>query len=227
MMERATNASSSSTVASRRIADYLRRSILNGELSPGTRIMQEEIAASLGSSRLPVREALRIVEAEGLIVLKSNSGAWVSKMDMAECEGIYKVRERIEPLALAESIPNLTPAAVARLEKIQEEIEENRNVDRFLSLDRELHLAAFDGCRIEQLSSMVYRFWNTTQHYRRAYAHLADSSGQKIINWEHRLIIDAIKRADTMDAERFLTGHIRRTRMALSKHPELFSGDPQ
>ena len=227
MSERTTNTSGTSTVASQRIADNLRRSILSGELSPGTRIMQEEIAASLGSSRLPVREALRIVEAEGLIVLKSNSGAWVSKMDMAECEGIYKIRERVEPLALAESIPNLTPTAVARLEKIQEEIEESWDVDRFLSLDRELHLATYAGCRIEQLSSMVHRFWNTTQHHRRAYAHLIDSSGQKIINFEHSLIIDAIKRADTTDAERFLAGHIRRTRRALSNHPELFPGGTQ
>jgi DNA-binding GntR family transcriptional regulator len=211
-----------SSVASQRVADTLRKQILSGDLAPGARIMQEDIAASLGSSRLPVREALRILEAEGLVLLKPNSGAWVSKMDLVECQAIYKLRERVEPLALSESMPNLTSADMARLDEIQHEIETNRDVDRFLSLDRELHLITYSGCRIDQLLTMVRRFWNTTQHYRRAYANLVDPTGHELINFEHRLIIEAIKRGDSTDAERFLAGHIRRTRLALSRHPELF-----
>ncbi|MEW1776911.1 GntR family transcriptional regulator [Streptomyces sp. NPDC086777] len=213
----------SSSVVSQRVAETLRKQILAGELTPGARIMQEEVASSLGSSRLPVREALRMLEAEGLVVLKANSGAWVSKMDLAECQATYKLRERVEPLALAESMPNLTSDDFARLDDIQREIEANDDVDRFLSLDRELHLITYSGCRIEQLVTMVRRFWNTTQHYRRAYARLIDPSGQQMINYEHRLIIEAVKRGDPTDAERFLAGHIRRTRLALSQHPELFS----
>ncbi|MEV6985691.1 GntR family transcriptional regulator [Sphaerisporangium sp. NPDC051017] len=213
-----------SSVASQRVADTLRKQILSGGLTPGARIMQEEVAASLGSSRLPVREALRILEAEGLVVLKPNSGAWVSKMDLAECQATYKLRERVEPLALSESMPNLTSDDLARLDKIQHEIEVNRDVDHFLTLDRELHLITYSGCRIDQLHTMVRRFWNTTQHYRRAYAHLIDPTGRELINFEHRLIIEAIKRGDPTDAERFLAGHIRRTRLALSRHPELFTG---
>ncbi|MEU6602553.1 GntR family transcriptional regulator [Streptomyces flaveolus] len=209
--------------ASQRVAARLRHAILSGELPPGTRIMQEEIAASLGSSRLPVREALRILEAEGLVVLKASTGAWVSKMDMTECENIYKIRERLEPLALAESIPHLSVAQIAQLEEIQDEIEAGTDVDRFLSLDRELHLSTYAGCPNEQLTSMIRRFWNTTQHYRRAYTHLVFPAGRELIDYEHRLIIAAIKQADVVDAERFLAAHIRRTRLALSHHPELFT----
>ncbi|RKT87026.1 DNA-binding transcriptional regulator, GntR family [Saccharopolyspora antimicrobica] len=214
-----------SGVASQRVAEHLRNMILSGELAPGARIRQEDVAARLGASRLPVREALRILAAEGLAVLKSNTGAWVSKLDLNECEGVYKIRERIEPLALAESIPNLTPEDIAHLERLQAEIEDNTDVDRFLRLDRELHLATYAGCHNRELTSMVHRFWNTTQHYRRAYARVIDSAGQQLINFEHRLIIEAVKRADTVDAERFLTGHIRRTRLELAKHPELFAED--
>ncbi|WP_455356430.1 GntR family transcriptional regulator [Streptomyces sp. SYSU K217416] len=209
-------------MTSHRVADTLRKDILAGELAPGARIMQEEVAEAFGSSRLPVREALRILAAEGLVVLKANSGAWVAKLDLAECEATYKLRERVEPLALSESIPNLTSADLARLDHIQLEIESNQDVDRFLALDRELHLITYSGCQIEQLSTMVRRFWNTTQHYRRAYARLIDPSGHEIIHFEHRLIVEAIKRGDPVDAERFLVGHIRRTRLALSHHPELF-----
>ncbi|MFI0420068.1 GntR family transcriptional regulator [Spongiactinospora sp. 9N601] len=212
-----------SSVASQRVADTLRKQILSGDLAPGARIMQEDVAASLGSSRLPVREALRILEAEGLVVLKPNSGAWVSKLDLVECQAIYKLRERVEPLALSESMPNLTSDDMARLDEIQHEIETNHDVDRFLSLDRELHLITYSGCRIDQLLTMVRRFWNTTQHYRRAYANLVDPTGYELVNFEHRLIIEAIKRGDPTDAERFLAGHIRRTRLALSRHPEVFT----
>lgn len=216
---------SSAAVASQRVADHLRAAILSGELRPGARIMQEQVAAQLGASRLPVREALRILAAEGLTVVKSNSGAWVSRMDMAECEGVYKIRERLEPLALGESIPHLSAEQVAELETIARQIELTTDVDRFLALDGRLHLLTYAGCRVAQITAMVDRFWNTTQHYRRAFARLAGDSGWELIHAEHRLIIDAIKRADTVDAERFLTGHIRRTRLELARHPELFTED--
>ncbi|MFI8436190.1 GntR family transcriptional regulator [Streptomyces sp. NPDC079020] len=215
----------SAAVASQRVADHLRAAILSGELRPGARIMQEQVAAQLGASRLPVREALRILAAEGLTVVKSNSGAWVSRMDMAECEGVYKIRERLEPLALIESVPNLTAGQIAELETIARQIELTTDVDRFLDLDRRLHLLTYAGCRVDQINAMVDRFWNTTQHYRRAFARLAGDSGWELIHAEHRLIIEAIKRADTVDAERFLTGHIRRTRLELTQHPELFNED--
>ncbi|MGW4490539.1 GntR family transcriptional regulator [Streptomyces sp. NPDC004376] len=212
-----------STVASQRIADHLRAAILSGALAPGTRIRQEDLAASLGSSRLPVREALRIMESEGLIVIKPNSGAWVSRLDRKECEDIYKIRERLEPLALAESIPHLTPAQMDALEVLQEQIEANDDPNRFLILDREFHLTTYEGCAIEQLSALVRRSWNTTQHYRRAYARLVDDSGRQVINYEHRLLLDAVRRGDTVDAEHFLASHIRRTRLALARHAELFT----
>jgi DNA-binding GntR family transcriptional regulator len=209
-------------VGSRRVADYLRNAILSGELAPGSRIRQEEIADRLGSSRIPVREALRIVEADGLVVLKAYSGAWVAKLDFAELDTAYKIRERVDPLALVESLRHITDAQVDALEKIEDEIETNTSVDRFLVLDREFHLATYIGCTDERLLSTVTRFWNSTQHYRRAYAELIDDHGRAIITYEHRLIIDAIKRRDAVDAERFLSGHIRRTRITLASHPELF-----
>lgn len=211
------------TVASERIAEHLRHMILDDRLLPGERIPQEAIAEELGTSRLPVREALRILESEGLTVLKANSGARVSRMDLAECEAVYKIRERIEPLALSESIPHLTDADLDELARIQTEIEASSgDIPRFLALDRELHLLTYSGCRIPQLTAMVHRFWNTTQHYRRAFVRLAGPGQAWIVNAEHGLLIEAIRNRDTVEAERILTGHIRRTRVQLAQHPELF-----
>ncbi|GII64346.1 GntR family transcriptional regulator [Sphaerisporangium krabiense] len=204
------------------MADYLRAAILRGEIAPGERIRQEEIAARFGASRLPVREALRMLEAEGLTEHETNKGARVPRLDAHEVDVIYQMRERLEPLALAQSLPNLSGDDLRRLEQIQERIEANRDVGEFLRLDREFHLLTYSGCRIDPLSSTVVRLWNSTQHYRRAFMMLIGPSRQWVVNAEHRLLLDALQRQDAVDAERHLSGHIRRTRIELARHPEVF-----
>jgi DNA-binding GntR family transcriptional regulator len=216
----------SGTATSAGVADYLRAAMLNGEIAPGERIRQEEVAERFGTSRLPVRMALRILEAEGLTEHEPHKGARVPHLDRHEVDMIYQMRERLEPLALTRSIPNLGDAALARLGEVQDEIEANEDVERFLELDREFHLLSYTGCRIDHVTSMVTRLWNSTQHYRRTFVALSGPGRRWVINAEHRLILDAIERRDDVDAERYLSGHIRRTRIELDKHPEIFRGSP-
>jgi DNA-binding GntR family transcriptional regulator len=208
--------------ASARVADFLRAAILDGSIGPGEWIRQEEVAERFGASRLPVREALRILEAEGLTEHEPNKGARVPRLDRHEVAVVYQMRERLEPLALAESIPHLDDADLARLEQVQQRIEANTDVATFLTLDREFHLTSYAGCAIDQLTGMVTRLWNSTQHYRRAFVSLSGPERMWVVNAEHRLLLDAVARRDTTDAERYLTGHIRRTRIELSRHPEVF-----
>ncbi len=212
------------STASQRIAEVIGERILHGVLPPGTRIKQEEIAEELAASRIPVRDALRILESRGLVTLKSNSGAWVSQMDPHDLGISYQIRERIEPLLLVESMPRLTSADLAELHKIQDDIESNDDVERFLVLDRRFHWATYRRHRAPQLARMVERLWDTTQHYRRAFTRLAWRQGSWIIASEHRLLIDAIASADPETASTILTMHIRRTRLELAMHPEVFAG---
>ncbi len=205
------------------VAEKIRREIVDGQLQPGTRIRQEELAARLGSSRIPVREALRLLEAEGLVMLVPNSGAWVAKLDLKECVEIYKIRERIEPLALRESMENLTEADIVELRRLVEAVEATKDVDEFLRLDRQLHLFSYRGSSLQALNSMIVRFWNTTQHYRRAYHKVIGRTNHWIIHAEHRLMLEAIVTRDFEEAERALHGHIRRTRLQLARHIELFA----
>ena len=212
--------------ASQRVADYLRDAILGGDIGPGQRVRQEQVAERFGASRLPVREALRMLEAEGLIEHEANKGARVPLLDMYEVDIIYQMRERLEPLALSQSIPHLTADDVGSLGHIQDEIETNSDVRGFLQLDREFHLLSYSGCHFDQLTSMVTRLWNSTQHYRRAFVSSSGPGRMWVINSEHRLLLDAIERRDTTDAERYLGGHIRRTRVELAKRPEVFRDPP-
>lgn len=218
----AANAASATSATSVRVADHLRAAILGGEFAPGERIRQEEIAERLGTSRLPVREALRMLEAEGLTEHLPHKGARVPRLSMHEVDVIYRMRERLEPLALVESIPHLTEMQIAHLGEIQDRIEADADVAAFLELDREFHLGSYAGCRIDALNTVVTRLWNSTQHYRRMFVTLGGPGRRWVIHAEHRLILDAIERGDTEDAERHLYGHIRRTRIELRRHPEVF-----
>jgi DNA-binding GntR family transcriptional regulator len=215
--------SSTESAASSRIAQALRDDILNGSIAPGQRLRQEDIAERLGGSRLPVREALRILAAEGLVQIEPNKGARVPLLDPDEVVTLYRMRERLEPLALTESMANLGSAEMAEISKIQHRIEQGVEVSDFLILDREFHMASYTGCSDEHLMLSVVRMWNATQHYRRAFMSLAGQGRTQIVNAEHRLLIEAINRRDTEDAELYLLGHIRRTRKELVRHPEIFS----
>jgi DNA-binding GntR family transcriptional regulator len=209
--------------ASERIADHLRSAILAGEIGPGQRIRQEEVAARLGASRLPVREALRMLEAEGLTEHEARKGSRVPLLDMHEVDVLYQMRERLEPLALSESLLRLTPAHISRMEDLQTRIEADVDLAEFLVLDREFHLTSYEGCATDHLVGTVRRLWNSTQHYRRAFMLLSGPERRWVVNCEHRLLLDAVRRGDPVDAERYLCGHIRRTRIELSQHPEVFT----
>jgi len=211
-----------SAVASQRIADHLRDRILSGQLKPGTRVLQDELAEEFEASRLPVREALRILSSSGLVTLRSNRGAWVSKLDQRDCDLSYKIRERLEPLLLSESMASFTADDVNGLVELQERIEANSDVEQFLVLDRQLHWATYKYHDAQQLATMVARLWDTTQHYRRAFSHLTGSQRAWIINSEHRLLIEAIRVQDGAMAQRVLAMHIKRTRSELNNHPEVF-----
>jgi len=223
----------SSSVASHRIADALRAEILGGRYCPGERIRQEDLAARSGASRIPVREALRMLAAEGLVTLVANSGAWVARLSQAECDEAYLVRERLEPLVLRLSMPRLGEAEVGRLAELAAQMEAAPGVDAFLRADREFHLASYAGAAGGEAWQVICRLWNVTQHYRREFTKLAASAGDGagdapgapglgVTHLEHRLLLDAIRRGDADDAERALVTHIRRTRLELARHPGIF-----
>jgi DNA-binding GntR family transcriptional regulator len=205
-----------------RVAARIRDGILAGEYPPGTRIRQEDVAERFGASRVPVREALRILESEGLVTLVANTGAWVATLTLAECEEIYQMRERLEPLLLRYNVPLLDDAAIDELQLLADAMERSHDVEQFLRLDRQFHLASYAADETAVLGEMVLRLWNRTQHYRRAFTRMFRSEGDRSVHHEHQLIVSAIRHRDADEAERVLAGHIRRTRLELSRHPEIF-----
>ncbi|MFC5788726.1 GntR family transcriptional regulator [Agromyces tardus] len=213
--------------AAAHIADRIREAIISGEYAPGTRIRQEELATEAGASRVPVREALRMLAAEGLVTLVANTGAWVSSLSLSECQEIYRVRERVEPLLLRMSAPNLDDAELDRLDGLAAAMAATDDPELFLTLDREFHLSTYGGAETVVLSDLVHRLWNRTHSYRRVYTGLMDDRARETVHDEHRLMVAAMRDRDLDSAESLLTSHIRRTRRQLAGHPELFLATPR
>lgn len=214
--------SGAAVVLSKRLAREVKKMILSGELSPGTRIRQEELALRFQTSRIPVREALQYLEREGLVTVRPNSGCWVAKLDISECVEIYKIRERLEPLALMESISRIDDTTVTYLEAMVRRMEGCEEIDEFLWIDRNFHLGSYMAAEMPELLSLIIRYWNQTQQYRRAFTEMVGKAGKVLIDYEHRLLIDSIQQRDGEGAAVILHGHIRRTRLALEKSTGLF-----
>lgn len=207
------------------VTRQVREAILDGRLKPGGRVGQEQLARQFGVSRIPVREALRRLESEGLITLVPHSGARVARLDMSECNELYRIRELVEPTVLEESARRLTGDQLASLRKLVGDMEQAAGEPaRWLDLDRRFHLQSFAAAPMPRMLSMVERFWNQTQHYRRAYLASDHGANRQVANFEHRLIFDAISLRDPSGAAMRLCSHIRRTRITLTKAPDLFEG---
>lgn len=210
-------------LASRRISETLKSEILDGVLAPGSRIRQEEIASRFGGSRLPVREALRALEAEGLVTLVAHTGAWVSKLDLDECLEIYRLREHVEPMLLGNSIEHSTDDDLAEIAALSARLLEATDIGDYFRYDREFHLATYRASTMPFVRTTVERLWNITQYYRSAYTRLtAEQDRRWVLDYEHQLLADAIARRDVADAQQIIETHVRRTRVSLAEHPEIF-----
>jgi DNA-binding GntR family transcriptional regulator len=207
------------------IADTLRDEILRGIHPPGARIRQEDLATRHTTSRIPVREALRILEAEGLVTRVANAGAWVSRLTLDECQELYLVRERVEPVLLAMSAPLLSTADLDDLDDLAERMED-ADAEDFLRHDRTFHFLTYAPARTVMLGETVVGLWNRTHHYRRAFVTAAHARHDGAAHHDHRLLVAALRRGDADEAAHVLERHIRRTRIELERHPEIFANEP-
>ena len=212
--------------AAENMVSTLRQEILDGTLAAGSRLGQELLAERFGASRMPVREALRRLEAEGLVSIVPNSGAWVASLDAEEFAMTYRLRQVVEPFAVQESVPRLTERDVADLEglcaQIAESVEEPAEIERFLELDRAFHRATYRGIRHRQLDEIVQRIWNTTQQFRRVLMARLNADELRATQQDHELILDSIKRGDAEAASHLVWVHIHRTQQTLERLENIF-----
>jgi DNA-binding GntR family transcriptional regulator len=194
--------------------------ILAGELAPGEHIRQEALAERFGVSRIPVREALRRLEDEDLVTLVPHSGARVTTLDFAECMELYRLRESLEPLLMEEVARRATDEDITSFEAALARVEAAAAAGdpaRWVVEDRLLHLGMYRVAQLPRVLAVAETAWNQTQQCRRAYMGPAETAPFDVAHREHRLIVDAIRRRDEVDAADMQRRHIRRTRNVLAE----------
>jgi len=197
----------------------LREEILNGALQPGERIVQENVAKRYGTSRVPVREALRHLATEGLVTHQRDVGARVVPINPGELIEVYRIRELLEPAMVHEAVPLLTVREISELRDLLAESEAHvDDLAEYLKLDRQFHFIILQASKMPRFFKISEGLWDTTRLYRRIFAGSPHHLNISVI--EHRLLIDAIERRAAEDAAQICTIHTRRARLALGEHVE-------
>jgi DNA-binding GntR family transcriptional regulator len=189
------------------VADVLRDAIANGTIEAGTPLRQDDLAEQFGFSRMPIRDALRQLETEGIVSIHPTKGAHVARMDSAEIGEIYALRELLESEALRLSVPNLGGAKLDEAEQVLDQIDAERNVGRWGVLNRAFHLALYDACGNHRLLGLIEAHHNAADRYVRILLSNLDCRNRS--QTEHRDLLSACRRRDGRKAVSILRQHLR------------------
>jgi len=215
-------------VASQRVADVIAERIHSGKLKPGDRIKQDDLAAELDISRIPVRDALRMLESRGLVSMQANTSARVAALTVRDMDLSYRIREQLEPMLLAESIPNLTEADHEEMREAKAQLEVVADAEAYMPLSHKFYWASFRGAKAPLLEQIVDRLWETTHSYRRVYFEFALKNAERmeIMRVEREMLFGVVVRGEVDLAPRILAAHIRRSHMGLLEFGEKFGMSP-
>ena len=197
------------------IVRSLRDDILNGVLPPGLQIRQEALAEQFGVSRVPVREALRQLETEGLVTTELHRGAFVSSRSLEEVEEMLDVRIALETRALKLALPHLTREIIARARTILDTYDRSDEPQQWRDLNLSFHLTLYTPCGCPRLVKMIEDVVLMNSHFMRTY--ISATVGRTDAQAEHRDLLDACAARDTRRALRLLETHIEHTRAALQR----------
>jgi DNA-binding GntR family transcriptional regulator len=188
------------------VAEELRRMILNDELPEGTGLRQEAIAESLGVSRIPVREALKQLESEGLVTIEMHKGAVVSGLQLEEIEELFEVRTILETWLLGLAIPAATTEDFERAESLLEEMAATKGVHEWGQLNWAFHRTLYQASGRHQTLRILERIHGRLDRYVRLQISL--SAGQKQADIEHRRLLSLVRKRDSARALHCLDMHI-------------------
>jgi DNA-binding GntR family transcriptional regulator len=196
-----------SVLAKESIADSLRADILRGKLKSGQALKQDEIAARFGISKIPVREALVQLKAEGLVNFYPNRGAFVSELSAVEADEIYVMRIALETAVLARAIPHLTVAHLKHAKEILDAIDREENIAKWGELNWEFHATLYSPAALPRLMDTIRTLHSNIARYLVLY--LAGLAYQKKSQKEHRAILEACRHGDTEKAVAVLIDHLQ------------------
>jgi DNA-binding GntR family transcriptional regulator len=197
------------------VVEHTRQGILNESYPPDSKIQPKEIAERCGTSFIPVREALRILEAEGFIVFRHNRGAWVTPLSLADLQDIYRLRIDMESEAVVQS-RSFDKAEIAKLNSLIEKMSQVEKMsqgfskvdrDRIVKFNHDFHFQIYNHCDSQRRLQIIRTLWMHSKRYQ----HLSLQIRHDAAEDEHIAIVDALAKGDHQLAAEALRTHLRTT----------------
>jgi DNA-binding GntR family transcriptional regulator len=190
-----------------RISRALAERIIAGELEPGSKLRQDHIAEEFGASHVPVREAFRRLEAQGLVVSEPRRGVRVALFDLNEVREVAEMRAALEGLALRHAAPHLTPAIFEQAEKAIRAGDKSADVQSWEKANRTFHRLILAPCRMPRLLAAIEDLQAASARFLFA---AWRSEWEARTDHDHKTILAALKHGDVEIAANLLERHVRR-----------------
>lgn len=194
----------------------LRSLIATGRMRPGERIVQDTLAHQLGVSRVPLREALKILEGEGQVTYVARRGYFVAQLSLSDLLEVYRIREILEAEAVRTAIPLMTADDLDLFEAAAQDVERAADaidVSAMTRANRRFHLILIEACALPRLIWIIRLLWDATEVYRSVY--YTDGVNRDGVNDEHRLLVEAVQARDVERTLFMLDVHRRHAIAAL------------
>ncbi len=186
----------------------LRRFITAGRLRPGQQIVQDALAVQFGVSRVPLREALKILEGEGQVTYVAHRGYFVTELSLSDLIEVYRIREILESEAVRIAVPQMTAEDIHRLEKAERDVQAAADIGDVVAMtsaNRRLHFAILDACALPRLVWLIRLLWDATEVYRSVYYN--EAHNREMVHSEHQALASAIRAGDAATALVVLAEH--------------------
>lgn len=198
---------------------YIHERIVDGSYAPGDHLRTNEIAEELSISRMPIREALRQLEAEGLVFLRPNRGMAVMNLSVDEVQDLLELRALLEGLIVRHAMPQLTGIQLYELELLRERMDRcHGDAKAWVQHHAEFHNFISAHTARPQLAAIVSRIGNLLQPS--IYAYISEVGHEEMLGHEHELLISAIKDQNAVEAERIAGEHVRQFGVQLTRYLE-------
>lgn len=195
------------------IADRLRAAILSGALAAGTRVNQDRVAAEQGVSHIPVREALRRLEAEGLVTFAPRRGFFVARLSAEDAEELGQMRAALEALAIRLAVPRLTAADLDAAAAALAAADDSDELRIWSEANWRFHRALYAPCGRPRLMDTLENLWRGADRYLRVVwqAERWQARSQR----EHRAILRACRKGEAAVAAELVGDHVAAATTAL------------
>lgn len=204
------------------VFQVIRTAIVRGELPGDMPLRQDEISTALSVSHIPVREAFRQLEAQGLVRIYPNRGAVVTKLSCKELSDVMDTRILLEVGALRLALPHITEEDLARARELLELFSKEKDPIKGAELNLKLHFSLYDPCDNQTLLSLIDQMHANVDRYITPFFGKEEVSAELYTIDEHSQIISACESKDTELATAILRTHLQRTKNLLLKSPLLY-----